>query len=133
MGIEGLLLTLVPALLPAFMDGIKGLLGKLLGINWGDPKNFDDFLRKQNADTERLKALALLDQPAGDLSKWVANLRGSIRYIAVSAILGAALIYNFLPVSYQSTASLDFLNQLSSSALFFLLGDRVYLGLKGKK
>ena len=133
MELAALLMTVLPSLLPVVMDGLKSGISKLFGVNFGDPKSFEDYLRVEQLQIDKLKALADLDKPAEGISKWVANFRASIRYFAVSVIIGAALIYNFLPQTYQVAASLDYLNQLAGSATFFLLGDRVYLGLKRSK
>jgi len=128
-----LLATLLPALLPVGTDLIKSGVSKILGTPPVEPQTFAERLDEKRLDIDKLKALAELDRPAGNVSKWVSDFRASFRYIAVGLIVLAALVYNFLPVTYQNPLSLDYLNQLSASATFFIIGDRVYLGLKQLK
>jgi len=133
MGIETILATILPALLPGVADGFKMIFSKITGISMGEPKTFGEKLELEKLGIERMKALAELDKPYGTISLWVSNLRASFRYLAVGIIIIAALVYCFLPVSYQNPVALSFLSQLSGSATFFIIGDRVYLGLKGQK
>ena len=133
MGIETLVATLLPAFFPVLKDGIKMIISKLTGVQMGEPKDFEDFVKLKELEIRKLKALAELDRPAGEISRWVADLRASFRYIAVGVIILSAIIYNFLPVGYQSGAALNYLNQMAASATFFIIGDRVYLGLKHMK
>ena len=133
MGIESLLATLGPAFFPVIGDGIKMLISKITGVQMGEPKNFEEFLKLKELEIEKLKALAELDRPVGEISRWVADFRASFRYIAVGVIMLSAIIYNFLPESYQVPAALNYMNQLAASATFYIIGDRVYLGLKHMK
>jgi len=133
MGLEVILATVIPAFFPVLIDGVKMGLSRLFGFNTGDPKSFEDFLRLQELDIRKLQALGELDKPYGTISKWVADLRASSRYLAVLGIIVATIIYAFLPASYQVPQNSAALNQLCGSALFFLIGDRVYLGLKQAK
>ena len=128
-----ILTTLLPALLPVIIDLFKGSFSKIIGIPTGEPMNFNERLEEKKLDIEKLKALAALDKPNANISQWVADLRASFRYIAVGVIVLAAIIYNFLPQGYQSAVALNYLNQLGASATFFIIGDRVYLGLKHLK
>jgi len=128
------LLTLVlPALLPAIIDLVKSAFSRVLGIPTGQPQNFNERLEDKKLDIEKLRALADLDRPQGNVSRWVSDFRASFRYIAVGIIVVAAIVYNFLPEGYQNPTSLNYLNELAASATFFIIGDRVYLGLKQLK
>jgi hypothetical protein len=80
-----------------------------------------------------LKTLADLDRPAGQISKWVADLRASFRYIFVGLIIIVTLAYALLYKQIGVPEVWAVLYQLSGSATFFILGDRVYLGLKLQK
>jgi hypothetical protein len=133
MGLETILATVLPAFIPAIADGVKMIFSKITGISMGDPKNFQERLDLEKLGVEKMKALAELDRPYGTISRWVSDLRASFRYLAVGIIIIATLIYCFLPTSYQNPVVLNFLSQLSGSATFFIIGDRVYLGLKGTK
>jgi len=133
MGLETILATVLPAFIPAVADGLKMIFSRITGISMGEPKNFAERLELEKVNVEKMKALAELDKPYGTISLWVSNLRAAFRYLAVGIIIIATLIYCFLPTQYQNPAVLSFLAQLSGSATFFIIGDRVYLGLKGTK
>lgn len=133
MAIGTILATLLPAFIPGLADGLKMIFSKITGISMGEPKTFQEKLELERLGIEKMKALAELDRPYGTISPWVSNLRASFRYLAVGLIIIATLIYCFFPTQYQNPAVLDFLSQLSGSATFFLIGDRVYLGIKNQK
>src|SRR3970040_2456419 len=67
---------------PAAIDLFKNLFAtvsrKWIGLS------VDDQIKLENANIERLKAMALLDNPNGTPSQWVVDLRGSFRYIAAA-------------------------------------------------
>jgi len=133
MGIEMILSTVLPAFIPGLVDGFKMIFSKITGISMGDPKTFQERAQLEQLGIDKMKALAELDKPYGTISLWVSNLRASFRYLAVGIIIIATLVYCFLPTQYQNPNVLNFLAQLSGSATFFIIGDRVYLGLKGTK
>jgi len=120
-----LLSTVLPALLPALSDGVRGLVGKFTGGAGANPQNVDEVIKLQEAETQRLEALAKLDSVGGGVSPWVANLRASSRYIAVWVALAQWPIVLWLVPEYADTGA-----QFAQSAFFFLFGDRVYLHLK---
>ena len=132
MELTSLLTTFLPALLSPIMDVVKMGFSKLFGYSLGEPKTFDEFVKLHQADTERLKSLAALDNPSGQVSRWVADLRGSFRYIAIGLILIFTLSY-YVFVSVPNKEILTYLGSLSQSCIFFIIGDRVYLGLKHQK
>jgi hypothetical protein len=133
MGLETILATVLPAFIPGLVDGFKMIFSKITGISMGEPKTFAEKLELEKLGIEKMKALAELDRPYGTIAPWVSNLRASFRYIAVGGILLATFIYCFLPTQSQNPVVLNFLSQLSGSATFFIIGDRVYLGIKGAK
>jgi hypothetical protein len=133
MGIEAILAMALPLFGPVLMDGVKMIFSKITGVELGGPKNFQDTVQLEKVKIDKINALAALDRPSGDVSRWVADLRGSFRYIAVGLIILASLLYCFLPPGYQTKETGAFLQQLSGSAIFFIIGDRVYLGLKNGK
>jgi len=133
MGLETILATVLPAFIPGLADGFKMIFSRITGISMGDPKTFAERAQLEQMGIDKLKALAELDRPYGTISLWVANLRASFRYLAVGFIIIAAVIYCFIPTAQQNPVALNFLSQLSGSATFFIIGDRVYLGIKGTK
>ena len=129
--ITSLLLTALPAFAPAISDAIRGIIGKITGtIDAGaKPQNVDEQIRLWAADTERLKVLATLDTPSGNISPWVANLRASFRYIAAGAILLAAIAALFMKLD---SAYVDLVWQAAQSAWSFIFGDRMYSYIRRK-
>lgn len=117
------------ALLPAAIDLIKGAGGaisrKFLGLS------VDDQIKLQNADVERLKALAELDNPFGTPAQWVVDLRGSFRYVAAIVVIltGAGVLYTGL--RYQTADVVDMGFSLVGLPFAFIFGERLVLGLKG--
>ena len=127
----GILALILPALVPVFTDGIRSVIAKITGIGGGEPKTVDEAIRLTDSKTNRLKALATLDNPAGEVSRWVANFRAMHRYVLADMILIATFIYVFLPTKNMDIA--NFLLNLSASVFGFFFGDRVYLHLKERK
>lgn len=81
------------------------------------------------AQVGRLQALAALDAPVGNISRCVADLRASFRYIAVSGILLATGVAVFVGVE---PAALAVLLDLSGASMSFIIGERMYLGLRAR-
>jgi hypothetical protein len=133
MGIETILATVLPGLLPAVLDGAKMLFSKITGISMGEPKTFTERKELYTAETDRLKTIAELDKPSGQISNWVADLRASFRYVFVGLIIIVTLAYGLTYRWIGVPEVWGVLSQLSGSATFFILGDRVYLGLKLQK
>jgi len=134
-----LLALLLPALLPAGVDIFKGLFGAVSRLITGEtgakPQNVEEAIKLMEADTARLKALADLDKPAANISKWVADLRGSFRYIGAGVIILAGafvIIYDVLTAGSVDAATYETVTTLMGSVFSFMFGDRVNLSLKRK-
>jgi len=138
MSILGIVL---PALLPAVADGLKGVFQKFFGGT--KPVNVDEQIKLMQAETEKLRVIAELDKPSDKISVWVADLRASFRYLAAGFILISTMMfvafYFFLVTNDPKNVALvtlmpvlDILLQLSASVFSFMFGDRLYLGLKGR-
>jgi len=125
------LALILPALIPVFSDGVRSLIAKITGIGGAEPKTVDESIRMNDSQTKRLQALAALDNPAGEVSKWVANFRAMHRYVLADMILIVTFIYIFIPTKDLTIA--NFLLNLSASVFGFFFGDRVYLHLKERK
>ena len=116
---------LLPAILPALIDAGKNLAGGISRRIGG--LSVDDQIKLQNADIEKLKALSLLDEIKGSPSQWVVDTRGSFRYIAAALSIlvgGIALVQDIQP---------EIAAQLVSAPFSFIFGERLYLGLTGKR
>lgn len=123
------LATLIfPALMPAVTDGIRGVFAKFTGGAGGTPQNVNERIQLMQAETGRLEALAKIDQPASEPSRWVTDLRSSFRYIFIAFILlvtGIAVFTQDVPENI-----LLMLLDLSGASMSFVIGERMYLGLK---
>lgn len=127
MTILGLIL---PALLPAASDAIRGLVSRLTNGAGARPQNVDEEIRLMEAQTARLQALAELDRPAGNISQWVADLRASFRYIAAGVVIVAAVSTLYITVDIELA---DITWQAAQSVWAFLFGDRMYSYIKRGK
>ena len=129
--IETLLTTAVPALIPALGDAIRGGVAKLTGSAGAKPQNVDEQISLMQADTDRLRAIAELDKPHGNISQWVADLRASSRYLLAFGAWGHYAILTVLPDIEAGVLQNAF--NFAQSVSFFITGDRVYQYLKHGK
>lgn len=117
--------ALISALAPAAIDAVKTLFGGISRRIGG--MSVDDEIKLSNANVERLKALASLDQVVGTPSQWVVDLRSSFRYISAGvSIVGGLAIVVMLPALAELGAS------LVSIPFSFIFGERMLLNIKGK-
>jgi len=125
----GSLISLIlPALVPAFSDGVRGLFAKLTGGAGGTPQNMQERIQLIQAETEKLKALSALDTPIGEPSKWIIDLRAAYRYVIITFILIATIFVVYSPSI--PTAVVSVLLDMTGACMIFIIGERMYLGLK---
>ena len=120
----GILSLVVPALIPAVADGIRGVFGRLTGGAGAKPQNVEEQIKLMSAENERLKAVAELEKPAENISPWVADLRASFRYVAGGLIILGAISTIYAPVEKDVQEAVW---NLAGSVFAFLFGDRMYL------
>lgn len=118
---SALLVTLISALLPVGVEGIKQVITtKLGGVK---ATTVDDQIRLDQNDIEKLKTIAILDAPGGTPSQWVVDLRASSRYIGALSVIavgiGSVFISNLDPA--VKLICLDAAN----IAFGFLFGTRI--------
>jgi hypothetical protein len=118
-----ILSLVVPALIPAVADGLRGIFSKLTGGAGAKPANVEEQIKLMAAENERLKALAELDKPSENISPWVADLRASFRYVAGGLIILGAVSTLYLPADLLVQ---DAIWNLAGSVFAFLFGDRMY-------
>jgi len=121
-----LLTTLLSALLPVGVEGIKQLIvNKAGGIK---PTTIEDQIKLDEQDIKRMQVLASLDNPGGTPSQWVIDLRGSARYIASGIVIvggiGTALVPD-LDIAIKLTAL-----EAANIAFGFLFGQRIVSNFK---
>lgn len=127
MMISSLLSMVLPALVPVMADGARGLFAKFSGGAGGQPQNVAERIQLMQAQNERIKALAEIDQPSGEVSQWVANTRGIFRYAVISGIWGLTALAMFTNTNEAYTLVLL---DMSGASMSFIIGERMYLGIK---
>ncbi|MBV6340438.1 hypothetical protein [Candidatus Magnetobacterium casense] len=105
-------------------------MGRLTGGAGAQPQNVDERIKLMEADTNRLRALAELDKPAGDISRWVADLRASFRYILAAIVIVAAVASIYIPGVPQENIELAW--DMARSVWSFIFGERMLTYVKGK-
>ena len=128
----GLIGMLITSLIPVGVDALKGAFNWLLGGAGSEPANVDERIRLMEAEVKKLDALSKLDAPGAEVSRWVADLRGSFRYIAagvlmvpVPFIVGYAIIY---PSALPPVTV--YLNEVVGPVFGFMFGDRLRVHLR---
>ena len=130
--------TLLVSLVPAGLDLLKGAGGALSRKFFG--LSVDDQIKLETAQVGKLQAIAALDNPYGEPSKWVVNLRASFRYIAASAIIligtGVLVLAGYqYNLEDADSAMVEWLVQLGletvGTPFFFIFGERMWQGIKG--
>ena len=124
-----LLSLILPALVPAFADGARGLIAKFTGGAGGQPQNIKERIELMQAEAAKLQALAALDSPTGEPSKWIVDLRASFRYIIISSIMIFTAIVVFNPDVVGATVVAVFLD-MTGACMSFVIGERMYLAIK---
>lgn len=113
--------TLIGALVPVAAESIKQLI-----VRWTGgvrPASVDEEIRLMKAESDRLQALAALDQPGGTPSQWVIDLRASARYIGALSVIAVgigSLYVADLPELVRITAL-----EAANIAFGFLFGSRL--------
>lgn len=125
-----LLTTLVPALVPALADGVRGIVQKVTGNAGAQPANIGEVIQLMNAEVERLKALAQLDS-GGDTYKWVEAIRKLQRPLVAVGVLAAYIACNVAGMG--DDYSKDMTAQMAQIVFSYLFGERAYLYAKKGK
>ena len=125
---SGLASLIFPALMPALTDGLRGIFAKVTGGAGGTPQNVNERIQLMEAETKRLQALADIDKPSGEPSRWVTDMRSSFRYIAILIIWLATIGAVFTPDIAQPITLM--MLDLSGACMSFVIGERMYLSLK---
>ena len=120
--------VLFPALIPALTDGVRGIFAKFTKGAGGNPVNVTERIQLMQAETTRLQALAEIDKPSGEPSRWVTDLRSSFRYIAIIIIWLATVSAVFTPTIPEAITLI--MLDLSGACMSFVIGERMYLTLR---
>ena len=120
---------ILPALVPAFSDGVRGIIAKFTGGAGGQPQNVEERVKLMEAEAAKLQALAALDGVNGEPSKWIINLRASFRYVIISAIMIFTGVIVFTPDIVGTSVVAIFLD-MTGACMSFVIGERMYLTLR---
>jgi len=118
---------ILPAIVPAIADGLRGLFARFTQGKGAQPQSVAESIQLMQAQTDRVKALAEVDALSPNAAPWVANLRGAFRYVAVGGILLVTLAAVLANVNQEAVLVLL---DLSGASMSFIIGERMYLGLK---
>jgi hypothetical protein len=117
--------TIIGALVPVGIDGIKSLIGMFTG--GVKPLNVDDQIKLDQNEIAKLEAIAKLDNPYGQPSQWVIDLRASSRYLGALFVIVVGISTLFLPVAPEiQRIGIEAAN----IAFGFLFGTRIMANLK---
>lgn len=130
-----LLPALVPILAPVFGDAVRSVVGWVTGDSPAAPKTVDEQVKLMAAENERLKALAELDKPSENISRWVADLRGSFRYLSAGIIIlgSMPLLYMIFTKAAQPDDVVFikwYMENLLGPVFSFMFGARVQMSLR---
>ena len=125
----GMLGLILPALVPAFADGMRGIFAKLTGGAGGMPQNVEERCQLMQAEATKLQALAALDNPEGTPSQWIVDLRACYRYVIISAIFIFTGVVCFFP-QIVGVSVVSVLLDMTGACMSFVIGERMYLSLK---
>ena len=110
-----LLTTLLSALLPVGIEGIKQVITTIA-----------EQLQIDDSEIKKLQAVAALDNPGGTPSQWVIDLRASSRYIAAGIVILGGSACLFVPNIDFDVKALGF--EAANIAFGFLFGSRITTG-----
>jgi len=117
--------TILGALVPVGIDGIKSLIGMFTG--GVKPLNVDEQIKLDQNEIAKLEAIAKLDNPYGVPSQWVIDLRASSRYLGALFVIVVGIGTLFLPVEPEiQRIGIEAAN----IAFGFLFGTRIMANLK---
>jgi hypothetical protein len=117
--------TILGALVPVGIDGIKSLIGMFTG--GVKPLNVDDQIKLDNNEINKLQAIAALDNPYGTPSQWVIDLRASSRYLGALFVIAMGIGTLFMPVAPEIQRIGV---EAANIAFGFLFGTRIMANLK---
>ena len=119
-----LLTTLLSALIPVGVEGIKQVITtKLGGVK---ATTVEEQLKLDDQDIKRMQTVAALDNPGGTPSQWVVDLRGASRYVMAGVVIGAGVLALFVPDLPLEVKAVAY--EGANIAFGFLFGQRIVTG-----
>lgn len=117
--------TIIGALVPVGVEGIKQVIARFTG--GVRATTIEEQIKLDRNEIEKLQALAALDNPYGQPSQWVIDLRGSSRYIGALFVILVGIGTLFLPVQPEIQRIGV---EAANIAFGFLFGSRIMANLK---
>jgi hypothetical protein len=117
--------TILGALVPVGIDGIKSLIGMVTG--GVKPISVDEQIKLDNNEINKLQAIAALDNPYGTPSQWVIDLRASSRYLGALFVITMGIATLFMPVASEIQRIGV---EAANIAFGFLFGTRIMANIK---
>lgn len=117
---------ILPALVPAAIDIVKTTVERIVGVK---AQTVDEIIKLRESEVSKLEALAKLDNPGGNPSQWVVDLRGSFRYILASLSIISAITTLYIPTD---EIVVNYAWQAASAVFSFLFGEQLVLRMKNK-
>jgi hypothetical protein len=120
-----LLTTLLSALVPVGVEGIKQGINVLVG--GVKPTTVAEQIQLDEQEIRRMGAVAALDTPVGTPSQWVVDLRASARYLAAFVVIlgGIGLAFSTVDATIKAVGL-----EGANIAFGFLFGSRIISGFK---
>ena len=119
-----LLTTLLSALIPVGVEGLKQVITtKLGGVK---ATTVEEQLKLDDQDIKRMQTVAALDNPGGTPSQWVVDLRGASRYVMAGVVIGAGVLALFIPELPMEVKAVAY--EGANIAFGFLFGQRIVTG-----
>ena len=123
-----LLTTLLSALIPVGVEGIKQVIvTKMGGVK---AATVSEQIQIDESEIKKLQAVAALDNPGGIPSQWVIDLRASARYVMAGVVIFSGVGAMFVPDMAMEVKALAF--EAANIAFGFLFGSRIVSGFAKK-
>ena len=117
--------TILAALVPVGVEGIKQVISKFTG--GVRPASVEEQIKLNDSEVGKLNAIAAMDNPFGTPSQWVVDLRAASRYIGALLVIAVGITSIYLPIDdYTKGIALEAAN----IAFGFLFGSRIMANLK---
>ena len=120
--------SLIGALVPVGVEAIKQLIVNFSG--GVKPTTIAEQIELNNAEIERLKAIAALDTPVGNPSQWVVDLRASSRYVGALLTIAVGLSTLYVDAMPEQVKIIGL--EAANIAFGFLFGTRIVVSWQKK-
>jgi hypothetical protein len=116
-----LLTTLLSALVPVGVEGIKQAITAVVG--GVKPTTVAEQIQLDEQDIKRMQVVAALDTPGGTPSQWVVDLRASSRYIMAGVVILGGIVSLYVPTVPAAVQAVAL--EGANIAFGFLFGQRI--------